>query len=257
MLARLSAGFRCLRSCRASWPCAFCCCVGAFGTLGHLAVTGGLSPVNSTSISAHFDVRDGEWSGPSVWFRLVERERWLLQLLADHRVLTTDQIAAIAFGSVRRAQDRLRILRQLGVLFAFRHSYQGSGTLPFYTMLGYEGARMIAAAREEKPPTPGTHREFLERVAASPSLSHLVGANQFSCDLLARSTRDRTRAMAVGIGDRNDVQGNAARRERARSGATWPGLLVAGGYVLFAAWLVWVGALLALGRVPAGGRRLV
>jgi hypothetical protein len=51
-----------------------------------------------------------------VWFRLVERDRWLLALLAEHKVLTTNQIAAVAFDSVRRAQDRLRQLRALGVV---------------------------------------------------------------------------------------------------------------------------------------------
>ncbi|MGI5133213.1 replication-relaxation family protein [Pseudonocardia sp. CA-107938] len=46
----------------------------------------------------------------------------LLELLADHRVLTTEQIATVAFGSVRRAQDRLRVLRELGVVFGTRRS---------------------------------------------------------------------------------------------------------------------------------------
>jgi protein involved in plasmid replication-relaxation len=53
-----------------------------------------------------------------LWFRLVDRDRRLLALLAEHKVLTTNQIAAIEFLSVRRAQDRLRHLRELGVVFA-------------------------------------------------------------------------------------------------------------------------------------------
>jgi hypothetical protein len=49
-----------------------------------------------------------------LWFRLVDRDRRVLALLAEHKVLTTNQIAAIEFLSVRRAQDRLRHLRELG-----------------------------------------------------------------------------------------------------------------------------------------------
>ncbi|RJO70022.1 hypothetical protein D5S18_29615 [Nocardia panacis] len=45
-------------------------------------------------------------AGP--WFRLLDRDRRLLSLLAEHKVLTTDQIASVEFASIRRAQDRLR-----------------------------------------------------------------------------------------------------------------------------------------------------
>jgi hypothetical protein len=74
-----------------------------------------------------------------VWFRLVARDRWLLVLLAEHKVLTTNQIAAVAFDSVRRAQDRLRQLRALGVVFAFRNSYSGGGTSQTRYALGISG----------------------------------------------------------------------------------------------------------------------
>ena len=41
-------------------------------------------------------------------------------LASKDKVLTTSQLATIEFGSVRRAQDRLRRLRELVVVFAFR-----------------------------------------------------------------------------------------------------------------------------------------
>jgi hypothetical protein len=69
-------------------------------------------------------------------------------------VLTTNQIAAIEFLSVRGAQDRLRHLRELGMVFAFRESYQRGGTSQTRYALGYLGARLIAAQRAERPPTP-------------------------------------------------------------------------------------------------------
>jgi hypothetical protein len=87
-----------------------------------------------------------------LWFRLVDRDRRLLTLLAEHKVLTTNQIAAIEFLSVRRAQDRLRQLRELGVVFAFRESYSRGGTSQTRYALGYLGARLIAAQRAEKRP---------------------------------------------------------------------------------------------------------
>ena len=66
-------------------------------------------------------------------------------------MLTTNQIAAIEFTSVRRVQDRLRRLRELGVVFAFRESYVHGGTSQTRFALGYLGARLIAAQRAAKP----------------------------------------------------------------------------------------------------------
>jgi hypothetical protein len=73
------------------------------------------------------------------WFRLVVRDRRLLALLSEHKVLTTNQIVAIEFASVLRAQDRLR---EPGAVFA----------------LGYLGTRLIAAQRGEKPAAPKWRR---------------------------------------------------------------------------------------------------
>ena len=135
--------------------------------------------------SAHSRGRAGRGGEPdsSVWFRLVARDRWLLVLLAEHKVLTTNQIAAAAFGSVRRAQDRLRQLRALGVVFAFRDSYSGGGTSQTRYALGYLGARLIAAQRAVKPPTPQAYHQSLERLGLWPKLGHHLGVNQFFCDL--------------------------------------------------------------------------
>ncbi|WP_229685883.1 replication-relaxation family protein [Longimycelium tulufanense] len=124
-----------------------------------------------------------------LWFRLVERDRRLLALLGEHRVLTTRQIAAIEFDSVRRAQDRLRQLRELGVVFAFRDSYPGGGTSQTRYALGYLGARLLAAQRAEPPPTPKAYTERLERLAPWPKLAHQLGVNQFFCELVAHTRR--------------------------------------------------------------------
>ncbi|MET8757206.1 replication-relaxation family protein [Lentzea sp. NPDC004782] len=128
-----------------------------------------------------------------LWFRLVDRDRRLLVLLAEHKVLTTNQIAAIEFLSVRRAQDRLRHLRELGMVFAFRESYLRGGTSQTRFALGYLGARVIAAQRAEKPPSPKAYTESLERLALWPKLDHQLGVNDFFCALAARRNPARLR----------------------------------------------------------------
>jgi hypothetical protein len=130
---------------------------------------------------------------PGLWFRLVDRDRRLLALLAEHKVLTTNQVAAIEFLSVRRAQDRLRQLRELGVVFAFRESYSRGGTSQTRYALGYLGARVIAARRAERPPTPKAYTESLERLALWPKLDHQLGVNDFFCSLAAHRNPARLR----------------------------------------------------------------
>ncbi|MCA1696723.1 MAG: replication-relaxation family protein, partial [Actinobacteria bacterium] len=133
-----------------------------------------------------------------VGWRLVRR--WLLALLGEHKVLTTNQIAAVAFTSVRRAQDRLLQLRRLGVVFAFRDSYTGGGTSQTRYALGYLGARLIAAQRAQNPPRPQAHQQRLERLGVWPKLSHHLGVNGFFCDLAAYARRDpRTVRGADGV----------------------------------------------------------
>ncbi|MCP2200914.1 Replication-relaxation [Lentzea flava] len=114
-------------------------------------------------------------------------------LLAEHKVLTTNQIAAIEFLSVRRAQDRLRQLRELGVVFAFRESYLRGGTSQTRYALGYLGTRLIAAQRAEKPPAPKAYTESLERLALWPKLDHQLGVNDFFCMLAAHRNPARLR----------------------------------------------------------------
>ncbi|RMI33589.1 replication-relaxation family protein [Nocardia stercoris] len=119
------------------------------------------------------------------WFRLLDRDRRLLALLAEHKAFTTDQIASLEFASVRRAQDRLRKLREMGMLFAFRESLYGGGTTQTRHALGYSGARLIAAQRAQTPPAPAKYALSLERLASSPMLTHRLGVNGFFCALAA------------------------------------------------------------------------
>jgi hypothetical protein len=120
-------------------------------------------------------------------------------LLAEHKVLTTNQIAAIEFASVRRAQDRLRRLRELGVVFAFRESYVRGGTSQTRYALGYLGARLIAARRAVNPLAPKAYSESLERLGLWPKLDHQLGVNDFFCALAARRNPTRLLEAVSGL----------------------------------------------------------
>src|SRR6185436_8458918 len=52
--------------------------------------------------------------------RLMPRDRWLLDLLHEHEVFTTEQVAALAFDHVHTARNRLMLLHQRGILARFR-----------------------------------------------------------------------------------------------------------------------------------------
>jgi len=51
---------------------------------------------------------------------LTERDRRLVRLVGEHRVLTTDQLCALGFGSIVTARHRLSVLAAIGVLRRFR-----------------------------------------------------------------------------------------------------------------------------------------
>jgi hypothetical protein len=118
--------------------------------------------------------------------RLTDRDRRLLALLDEHRVLTTDQIAAIAFGSIARARARLHQLHTRGVLDRFRH-YIRPGSVSWRWTLGPLGAAVLAAGNGQNPPRPSQVREATVRLAAWPQLEHLLAVNNFFVSLHAHA----------------------------------------------------------------------
>jgi hypothetical protein len=118
--------------------------------------------------------------------RLTSRDRQLLDLLDAHRVLTTDQVAAIGFGSIARARSRLHLLHTRAVLDRFRH-YIRPGSASWRWTLGPLGAAVLAAGRGQAPPRPGAVREATVRLAAWPQLEHLVAVNGFFVALHAHA----------------------------------------------------------------------
>lgn len=130
----------------------------------------------------------GEPDG-ALWAQLTPRDRVVLDLVAEHRVLTTDQLRALLFPSVSRAQHRLLALAEAGVLWRTQPYRAEGGSKPFHYLLGYRGAELLAAQRGATPPRPATHADRLRRVLESPKLSHLLGVNQFFAELGEYSRR--------------------------------------------------------------------
>lgn len=116
--------------------------------------------------------------------RITPRDRMILDLLADHQVLTTDQLADLTFGAIGRARNRLTTLYGRGVLDRFR-GYQRPGSLSWRWTLGPVGAAIVAAATGQPLPRPSAVRETTARLATSPVLNHLLATNGFFVALAA------------------------------------------------------------------------
>lgn len=109
---------------------------------------------------------------------LTDRDRYLLQVLAEHRVLTADQITRLRFGDPNTARKRLVLLTRRGVLDRFRDGVR-PGSQAWRYALGPLGATIVAAEQGRPAPRPAVHAEQVLRLARSPRLNHLLGVNDF------------------------------------------------------------------------------
>lgn len=121
--------------------------------------------------------------------RLTPRDRHLLDLLDQHKTLTTDQLVDVAFGSLGRARNRLNTLLSRDILDRFRH-YQRPGSQSWRWTLGPVGAALVAAGRGDPLPRPATVRDATARLAMSPTLAHLLAVNGFFVALTAHARTD-------------------------------------------------------------------
>jgi hypothetical protein len=112
------------------------------------------------------------------------RDRWLLGLLHDHQVLTTEQVTALCFDHVHTARNRLNLLAARGVLTRFRDAVR-PGSQSWRWALGWVGAAFIAYRDGTPVPRPATITHRVNALAASPRLPHLLGVNAFFTDLAA------------------------------------------------------------------------
>ncbi|WP_018352018.1 replication-relaxation family protein [Longispora albida] len=121
--------------------------------------------------------------------RLTPRDHRLLDLLADHTVLSTSQIAAITFGSMSAARTRLTTLHRLGMLSRHARGLASGGRSEYLYSLGPAGALLRPHAstgldgRHER--VPARHTDRVALIAASPHLGDALARSQFFADLTA------------------------------------------------------------------------
>jgi Replication-relaxation len=120
-------------------------------------------------------------------FRTTPRDRWLLAMLGEHRLLTAMQIQALCFTRARTMNYRLTQLRELGMLDRFRTltaSWQGAHCYRY--ILGPRGALLVAASHDLTPKEFGYDHAKLLRQGARPDLAHTIGLHDALVALAAR-----------------------------------------------------------------------
>jgi len=120
---------------------------------------------------------------------LTDRDRYLCDLLAEHRVLTTNQITTVAFDSPISARHRLATLHRLRVLDRFR-PFRTVGSAPQHYVLDALGAMVVAAERGLEEHELSWRRDRALGLATSRQLDHRVGVNGFFCALLGAARGD-------------------------------------------------------------------
>jgi hypothetical protein len=118
--------------------------------------------------------------------RLTDRDRGILELVWEHRVLTTHQIAAIFFTTPSKARDRLLQLFRLRALERFQ-PWVPVGASPYHWVLGPLGAQCLAAHRDVTLAELGYRRTTALRISHSQQLAHQVGVNEFFTQLHAHA----------------------------------------------------------------------
>ncbi|GAA4617207.1 hypothetical protein GCM10023195_76700 [Actinoallomurus liliacearum] len=118
--------------------------------------------------------------------RLRPRDRWLLEILHEHRVLTTRQIQQLAFPSISTTTHRLLKLWRLRALERFRPAME-VGSSPMHYVLGPAGAAILAQRRDKTVAQLGYRLDRALAIAHSDKLTHLVGANGLFTALAAHA----------------------------------------------------------------------
>ncbi|TDD87370.1 hypothetical protein E1293_08165 [Actinomadura darangshiensis] len=114
--------------------------------------------------------------------RLTDRDRAILELVWEHRVLTTHQLAAIFFTTPGKARDRLLQLFRLKALERFQ-PWVPVGAAPYHWVLGPLGAHSLAAHRDITLSGLGYRRTTTLQISHSRHLAHQVGVNEFFTQL--------------------------------------------------------------------------
>jgi hypothetical protein len=129
--------------------------------------------------------------------RLTLRDRQLLAWLAEHYVLSADQIAQALFTSERSARLRLATLHQIEAVSRFVDVTTGDRC--YLYALGPLGMIVHPTAFNDPDKagvrSPRSSLERTERIVGSPRLRHLLGTNQLFVDLIAYARTDPHAAL--------------------------------------------------------------
>jgi hypothetical protein len=128
--------------------------------------------------------------------RLTPRDRQLCRLLAEHRVLTSHQLAELAFNHLDTAEDRLRTLTTLEVLDRFRPR-RDTGSAPYHYVLGPLGAGVLAAEQGIGVADIGYRRATTLAIAHYRRLPELVRGNGFFAALAGYARRHADADLAL------------------------------------------------------------
>ncbi|RBQ12138.1 hypothetical protein DP939_44530 [Spongiactinospora rosea] len=108
--------------------------------------------------------------------KLTPRDRHLLRTIWTHRVLTSHQIARIAFNDPTTARHRLAKLHKISVVDRFRPNPL-TGSAPWHYVLGEPGAAVLAAEDGTTIAELGYRRDRALTPAYSQRLAHTIGVN--------------------------------------------------------------------------------
>ncbi|GAA5168954.1 hypothetical protein GCM10023321_63770 [Pseudonocardia eucalypti] len=130
--------------------------------------------------------------------RLTDRDHAVINLLADHRVMTTDQLARVEFSNVsmRFARRRLQQLAERDVLARFR-TFHRPGSLPWRYCLGPVGALLHAARTDTTFPRANDIAARVTRLQSSSKLDHRLGVAEFYSRLHAGARRTPGAALTA------------------------------------------------------------
>ncbi|MCP2326966.1 hypothetical protein HDA40_005473 [Hamadaea flava] len=121
--------------------------------------------------------------------RLMPRDRWLIDLLGQHRVFTTEQINTLAFDNLHTARNRLVLLNSRGILARFRNAIR-PGSEQWRWTLDLLGEVYLASRDDQNPPHFTTVRNKINKLSVNPQLNHRLAVNGLFVELIghARTT---------------------------------------------------------------------
>ncbi|MBF6188637.1 MULTISPECIES: replication-relaxation family protein [Nocardia] len=122
--------------------------------------------------------------------RLTERDRWILRMLYEHRVLTTNQLTDLAFPTQPIALRRLNLLHRYGVLERFR-PWRARGSAPMHWVLAPAGAGVLAAEAGITVRELGYQYQRALAIGHSLHLTHTLGVVEWFTALIAHPALDQ------------------------------------------------------------------